>query len=59
MFSALVNQRTLDDYLLVWIDAFLLDRKAQNVSRGTLESCRRKLRLFTDCCEGQQVKHPQ
>jgi site-specific recombinase XerD len=56
MFSTQVNQRTLEDYLLVWIDAFLVDRKAQNVSRATLEFYRTKLKLFTDYCEGQQVK---
>lgn len=56
MFSASLDQRILQDYLLVWIEAFLIDRKAQNVSRGTLVFYQRKLSLFSKYCEGQQVK---
>lgn len=33
-----------DSYLLTWVDAFLLDRHAQNLSRGTVEFYRRKLK---------------
>lgn len=57
-----VNQRTIstylqDDYLLVWIEAFLIDRKAQNMSRGTLEFYQWKLKNFTDFCESKAVKN--
>jgi site-specific recombinase XerD len=55
-----VNQWTIstfvqDDYLLTWVEAFLIDRKAQSMSRGTLDFYRKKLRLFTDFCESQAV----
>jgi integrase/recombinase XerD len=57
-----INQRTIstylqDDYLLVWIEAFLIDRKAQNLSRGTLGFYQRKLKNFTDFCESKAVKN--
>ncbi|MEN6409842.1 MAG: tyrosine-type recombinase/integrase [Anaerolineaceae bacterium] len=44
-----------DTYLLTWIGAFLTDRKAQNMSPGTLHFYRSKLELFTRFCEGQAV----
>jgi site-specific recombinase XerD len=46
-----------DDYLLIWVEAFLIDRKAQNMAVGTLDFYRKKLKLFTDYCEGQAVNH--
>ena len=57
-----VEQRTIstylqDDYLLVWVEAFLIDRKAQNMSRGTLSFYQCKLKNFTDFCEGKAVKN--
>jgi site-specific recombinase XerD len=57
-----LNQRTIstylqDDYLLVWIEAFLIDRKAQNMSRGTLGFYQCKLKNFTDFCESKVVKN--
>jgi integrase/recombinase XerD len=57
-----LNQGTIstylqDDYLLVWIEAFLIDRKAQNMSRGTLDFYRKKLKHFTDFCESKAVKN--
>ncbi len=42
-------------YLLTWVEAFLVDRKVQNVSRGTLEFYRKKLKLFTEYCEAQVI----
>ena len=45
-----------DDYLPIWIEAFLIDRKAQNMSKGTLEFYQKKLKYFTDFCESQAVK---
>lgn len=45
-----------DDYLPIWIEAFLIDRKAQNMSKGTLEFYRKKLGHFTDFCETQAIK---
>jgi integrase/recombinase XerD len=54
-----VNQWTnvfVQEYLLTWAEAFLIDRKAQNMSKGTLEFYRKKMMLFTDYCESQAVK---
>lgn len=61
MTNAIVNQRTItafqtDSYLLTWIDAFLVDRRAQNMSRGTILFYEVKLKGFSDYCEGQAVK---
>ncbi len=41
MFKATEEQGTLlktivNDYLLTWLEAFMIDRKAQGVSEGTL-----------------------
>lgn len=46
----------MDDYLPAWAEAFLIDRQAQNMSKGTLEFYRKKLKYFTDYCETQAVK---
>ncbi len=56
MFSMDVEQRTFQDYLLVWIEAFLKDRKAQNASAGTMSFYRQKLKWFADYCQGIDVK---
>jgi site-specific recombinase XerD len=37
--------------LRTWVDAFILDRKAQNLSPGTIQFYRVKLKLFTDYCD--------
>lgn len=61
MQQAELNQWTIlesqDTYLLTWIEAFLFDRKAQNLSKGTLYFYQKKLELFTNYCENQLVKH--
>ena len=46
-----------DTYLLTWIDAFLVDRKAQGFSKGTIYFYKKKLELFTKFCDGQIIKH--
>jgi site-specific recombinase XerD len=45
-----------DDYLLIWIEAFLIDRKAQNMSKGTLRYYQCKLKNFANFCEGRAVR---
>jgi integrase/recombinase XerC len=55
------NQRTLqvsivDDYLLTWLEAFLIDRKSAGVVEGTLRFYQQKIKLFTAYCEAQTVK---
>ncbi len=60
METARHDQRTItefsqDSYLLSWIQGFLLDRKAQNLSKGTLIFYQKKLKLFTDYCNSQVI----
>ena len=55
-----INQGTIikfsqETHLLTWIQAFLVDRKAQGLSRGTITFYRNKLKLFTDYCEDQLI----
>ncbi len=46
----------LDDaHLESWIEAFLIDRKVQNVSEGTLSFYRKKLKVFAAFCETQVI----
>lgn len=54
-----INHTTVlgDDYILIWIDAFLTDRKAQNLSKHTLRFYKNSLKIFTDYCESQSVKN--
>lgn len=44
-----------DDRLDAWIEAFLFDRKAQNMSRGTIYFYVQKLALFSKYCDSQQI----
>jgi hypothetical protein len=41
--------------LLTWIEAFLIDRKVQNLSKGTLEFYQNKLKLFVNYCDTQVI----
>jgi integrase/recombinase XerD len=61
MLPKIETQRTLqvsnvDDYLLNWLEAFLIDRKAAGVAQGTLRFYRQKIKLFTDYCDALTVK---
>ena len=47
----------VDDYLLTWMEAFLVDRKASGVAKGTLDFYCLKLRMFSNYCEAQVVKN--
>ena len=42
----------VDDYLIIWIESFLRDRRAQNMSPGTLEFYRKKLTTYTEYAGG-------
>ncbi len=55
-----LTQRTFqnydqEDYILVWVDSFLVDRRARGLAAGSLRFYSQKLKLFTDFCEGQAV----
>ena len=61
MFLNTDNPRTIqlsivDDYLLNWLEAFLIDRKAAGVADGTLRFYRQKIKLFSDYCDAMTVK---
>ena len=51
-----IQVSTVDDYLMTWLEAFLVDRKATGVATGTLRFYRQKIKLFSDYCDGQAVK---
>lgn len=44
-----------EDYLPTLVGSFLLDRRTQGLSGGTVEFCRKKLKYFTDYCESQSL----
>lgn len=54
-----IGQQTINlgvDYSLIsWVEAFLIDRKAQHLTPGTIRYYRQKIKLFTDYCEGQVI----
>lgn len=54
-----IHQRSIteltDDYLETWLEAFMVDRKVQNLSPGTLYFYRAKLRLFMRFSETQAI----
>jgi len=61
MFLNSQEQRTIlksnvDDYLETWMEAFLMDRKANGVAKGTMVFYSQKLRAFADYCDAQEVK---
>ena len=45
-----------EDYILIWIEAFLKAKKAENKTKGTVEFYKKKLKSFTDYLETQEVK---
>ena len=60
MATATKNQWTITNFaqethLLTWVESFLVDRKAQGVSPGTLYFYQKKLALFTNYCEVQLI----
>ncbi len=46
---------SIDDHLEIWIESFLIDRKVQNFSPGTLYFYRAKLKLFAQYCDQQVI----
>lgn len=48
---------SLEGYLLTWIEAFLVDRKARGCAKGTLEFYYYKMKIFTDYCKKQCVNN--
>ena len=61
MFLRTDNPRTIqlsgvDDYLLIWLEAFLIDRKARGIAEGSLRFYRQKIKLFSNYCDALAVK---
>jgi site-specific recombinase XerD len=50
-----IKNVALNSHLETWLDAFLVDRTAQNLSKGTLEFYKDKLRYFAVFCGGQAI----
>lgn len=46
---------TTDDYILTWLEAFITDRKVQNLSKGTVRFYVEKLKLFQQFCELKSI----
>jgi hypothetical protein len=44
------NLKTLEDYIEIWVENFLKDRKAQNMAKGTVMYYRAKLKVFIEYC---------
>lgn len=62
MEQAVKNQGTIlelsqDTHLQTWLESFLIDRKAQNLSKGTVLFYKKKLRLFSQYCESQAISY--
>ena len=53
--QGIIQEYALDTYLLTWIEAFLFDRKAQYLAKGTLDFYRRHLNIFIKFCDSQVV----
>ena len=47
---------TVHDYLLTWLEAFLVDRKATGITTGNLRFYRQKIKLFSAYCDTQAIK---
>jgi len=41
----------IDDYLLTWLEAFLVDRKARGMAKGTISYYINKLKKFSNYCQ--------
>jgi len=49
----------VNDYLLTWLEAFMVDRKAQGLSKGTLHFYEVKFKSFIRFCENEQITYVQ
>jgi hypothetical protein len=47
--------REINDYLMTWIEGFIIDRKTRGLSENTLLFYTRKLRQFNEFAETQAV----
>ena len=45
----------VDDSLITWLEAFLIDRKARGLAKGTLMFYQQKMKSFLEFCESQVI----
>jgi integrase/recombinase XerD len=50
-----ITKTRVDDYLLTWIEAFLIDRKSRGTAWGTLRFYKRCMRLLMRFCDTQAI----
>jgi len=53
--QGIITKVVLNDYTEVWIESFLIDRKASGKTSGTLAYYSKKLRTFIQFCETQAI----
>jgi site-specific recombinase XerD len=52
-----INYSVGEDHLLTWMEAFLIDRKANGLADGTIHFYQVKLKKFSEYCEAQSIKN--
>ncbi len=50
-----INVLSQMDYLTILIDSFLIDRKSQGFADETVKFYKKKIKYFSEFCEGQAV----
>jgi site-specific recombinase XerD len=55
--QGIITKIGVDDYLLTWVDAFLIDRASRGYSEGTLHFYKRCMRLLARFCDTQAIKN--
>jgi len=45
-----------EEYVEIWVEAFLKERKAQNLAKGTIRNYREELKSFLDYFSSQEIK---
>jgi integrase/recombinase XerD len=53
--QGIITKTRVDDYLLTWVDAFLIDRKSRGTAWGTLRFYKRCMGLFMRFCDSQAI----
>lgn len=52
---AIQCKTVIDDSILIWMEGFINDRKAQGLASGSLRFYRLKLKLFWDYCQAHSI----
>ena len=46
-----------EDYILIWVEQFLKAKKAENKAKGTIEYYRKRLKVFAEHLETQEIRY--